>query len=52
MPAFKDELTKEQVWSVVAYAQSLRKAKSQSDGAVQKVQKRSAATALAVSPIT
>jgi mono/diheme cytochrome c family protein len=25
MPAFKDELSKEQVWSVVAYAQSLRK---------------------------
>jgi mono/diheme cytochrome c family protein len=25
MPAFKDELTKEQVWAVVAYAQSLRK---------------------------
>lgn len=24
MPAFKDELTKEQVWAVVAYAQSLR----------------------------
>jgi mono/diheme cytochrome c family protein len=25
MPAFKDELTKEQVWAVVAYAQSLRR---------------------------
>jgi mono/diheme cytochrome c family protein len=25
MPAFKDELSKEQIWSVVAYAQSLRK---------------------------
>ena len=25
MPSFKDELSKEQVWSVVAYAQSLRK---------------------------
>ena len=25
MPAFKDELTKEQVWSVVAYVQTLRK---------------------------
>jgi mono/diheme cytochrome c family protein len=25
MPAFKDELTEEQIWSVVAYAQSLRK---------------------------
>src|SRR6185503_1944804 len=25
MPAFKDDLSKEQVWSVVAYAQSLRK---------------------------
>ena len=25
MPAFKDELTKEQVWAVVAYAQTLRK---------------------------
>jgi mono/diheme cytochrome c family protein len=25
MPAFKEELTPEQVWSVVAYAQSLRK---------------------------
>ena len=24
MPAFKDELTKEQAWAVVAYAQSLR----------------------------
>jgi mono/diheme cytochrome c family protein len=24
MPAFKDEMTKEQVWAVVAYAQSLR----------------------------
>jgi mono/diheme cytochrome c family protein len=27
MPAFKEELTTDQVWSVVAYAQSLRKAK-------------------------
>jgi len=26
MPAFKDELNEQQVWSVVAYAQSLRKA--------------------------
>ena len=25
MPAFKDELSEEQIWSVVAYAQSLRK---------------------------
>ena len=25
MPAQKDELTKEQIWSVVAYAQTLRK---------------------------
>jgi mono/diheme cytochrome c family protein len=25
MPAFKDELTEQQIWSVVAYAQSLRK---------------------------
>lgn len=25
MPTFKEELTKEQVWAVVAYAQSLRK---------------------------
>ena len=25
MPPFKDELSKEQIWSVVAYAQSLRK---------------------------
>jgi mono/diheme cytochrome c family protein len=25
MPAFKDELSKEQIWSVVAYVQSLRK---------------------------
>jgi mono/diheme cytochrome c family protein len=25
MPAFKDELSKDQIWSVVAYAQSLRK---------------------------
>ncbi len=25
MPTFKDELSKEQIWSVVAYAQSLRK---------------------------
>ncbi len=25
MPAFSDELTKEQVWAIVAYAQSLRK---------------------------
>ena len=25
MPAFKDELSKEEIWSVVAYAQSLRK---------------------------
>jgi mono/diheme cytochrome c family protein len=25
MPAFKEELTKEQVWSLVAYVQSLRK---------------------------
>jgi mono/diheme cytochrome c family protein len=25
MPAFKDELTKEQVWAVVAYAQTLRR---------------------------
>ena len=25
MPAFKDELTDEQIWSVVAYAQTLRK---------------------------
>ena len=25
MPAFKDELTKEQVWAVVAYVQTLRK---------------------------
>ena len=25
MPAFKDELSREQVWAVVAYAQSLRK---------------------------
>jgi len=25
MPAFKDELTKEQIWSVVAYVQTLRK---------------------------
>jgi mono/diheme cytochrome c family protein len=25
MPAFEDQLTKEQVWTVVAYAQSLRK---------------------------
>jgi mono/diheme cytochrome c family protein len=25
MPAFKDELTKEQVWALVAYAQSIRK---------------------------
>jgi mono/diheme cytochrome c family protein len=25
MPAFKDELTKEQVWSVVSYVQTLRK---------------------------
>jgi mono/diheme cytochrome c family protein len=25
MPAFKDDLSKEQIWSVVAYAQSLRK---------------------------
>jgi mono/diheme cytochrome c family protein len=25
MPAFKDELTPEQIWSVVAYAQTLRK---------------------------
>ena len=25
MPAFKDELSREQIWSVVAYAQSLRK---------------------------
>jgi mono/diheme cytochrome c family protein len=25
MPAFKDELSKEQIWAVVAYAQSLRK---------------------------
>jgi mono/diheme cytochrome c family protein len=27
MPAFKEELTQEQVWAVVAYAQSLRRAK-------------------------
>jgi mono/diheme cytochrome c family protein len=27
MPAFKEELTPEQVWAVVAYAQSLRKTK-------------------------
>jgi mono/diheme cytochrome c family protein len=27
MPAFKEELTQEQVWAVVAYAQSLRKTK-------------------------
>jgi mono/diheme cytochrome c family protein len=27
MPAFKEELTQDQVWAVVAYAQSLRKAK-------------------------
>ena len=27
MPAFKEELTMDQVWSVVAYAQSLRKPK-------------------------
>jgi mono/diheme cytochrome c family protein len=27
MPAFKEELSEEQVWSVVAYAQSLRKTK-------------------------
>ena len=26
MPAFKDELTKEQVWQIVAYAQTLRSA--------------------------
>jgi mono/diheme cytochrome c family protein len=25
MPAFKDELTKEQAWSIVAYSQTLRK---------------------------
>jgi mono/diheme cytochrome c family protein len=25
MPAFKDELTKEQIWAVVAYAQTLRR---------------------------
>jgi mono/diheme cytochrome c family protein len=25
MPAFKDELTKDQVWSVVAYVQTLRR---------------------------
>jgi mono/diheme cytochrome c family protein len=25
MPAFKDELTEQQVWSVVAYVQTLRK---------------------------
>jgi mono/diheme cytochrome c family protein len=25
MPALKDELTKDQVWSIVAYAQTLRK---------------------------
>jgi mono/diheme cytochrome c family protein len=25
MPAFKDELTEQQIWSVIAYAQSLRK---------------------------
>jgi mono/diheme cytochrome c family protein len=25
MPAFKDELTKEQIWAVVAYVQTLRK---------------------------
>ena len=25
MPAFKDELTEEQIWSVVAYVQTLRK---------------------------
>ena len=25
MPAFKDELTKQQIWSVVAYVQTLRK---------------------------
>ena len=24
MPAFKDELTEEQIWAVVAYAQSLQ----------------------------
>ena len=24
MPAFKDELTKDQVWQIVAYAQTLR----------------------------
>jgi mono/diheme cytochrome c family protein len=27
MPAFKEELTEQQVWSVVAYVQTLRKAK-------------------------
>ena len=25
MPAFKDKLTKEQIWAVVAYVQTLRK---------------------------
>jgi mono/diheme cytochrome c family protein len=25
MPAFEDQLTKDQIWTVVAYAQSLRK---------------------------
>jgi mono/diheme cytochrome c family protein len=25
MPAFKEELTEEQIWSVVAYVQTLRK---------------------------
>jgi hypothetical protein len=25
MPAFKDELTKEQAWSIVAFSQTLRK---------------------------
>jgi mono/diheme cytochrome c family protein len=26
MPAFKDELTKDQVWTIVSYVQTLRKA--------------------------
>jgi mono/diheme cytochrome c family protein len=25
MPAFKDELTKDQAWSIVSYSQTLRK---------------------------
>ena len=29
MPAFKEELTKDQVWAVVAYVQTLRKQRSQ-----------------------